>query len=401
MQALYGVLAQQSDGASFLWELRARAVSAPHYNLADLAKLDQRLEAHIDGLRIAGNAGWDLCKQALTTGGSGEVFAAAVLAFESNDQHRVKFVLEAGTPTPELSEGLISALGWLNFSQAEPHIKQLLDSAPAALKRVGIAAAAIHRRDPGPPLTAAIASPDPLLKSPALRAIGELGLATHLPQAEKCLADENELCRVWAAWSLALLSTDPKPLAILTSIQRYSETALQLMTRRNGLLPAKPVRNAIIAAGARGDPANIPWLIEQMSQPALARVAGEAFTMITGVDIAYQDLDANKPENFEAGPTEDPEDQNVEMDPDENLPWPAPQRIAGRWTQIQASFRNGTRYLLGQPISPAWCDHVLRLGRQRQRAAAALELAILRPGQPLFDVAAPGFRQQQLLGLRR
>jgi len=32
------------------------------------------------------------------------------------------------------------------------------------------------------------------------------------------------------------------------------------------------------------------------------------------------------------------------------------------------------------------------------RAAAALELAIRNPGQPLFSAAAPGFRQQQILG---
>ena len=40
---------------------------------------------------------------------------------------------------------------------------------------------------------------------------------------------------------------------------------------------------------------------------------------------------------------------------------------------------------------------VLKTGRQRQRAAAALELAILQPGKPLFNVRAPGFRQQQWL----
>jgi hypothetical protein len=47
-----------------------------------------------------------------------------------------------------------------------------------------------------------------------------------------------------------------------------------------------------------------------------------------------------------------------------------------------------------------WLEHVLRYGYQRQRAAAALELAIRRPGTPLFNVKAPGYRQQQLLGLR-
>jgi len=146
-----------------------------------------------------------------------------------------------------------------------------------------------------------------------------------------------------------------------------------------------------------GDPVRIPWIIEHMEVPELARVAGEAFTMITGVDIAYEDLEGEWPEGFEAGPTESPEDEDVELDPDEDLPWPDAQLIAEWWAKNKAAFRNGTRYLLGQPISPEHLQHVLRNGYQRQRAAAALELALLQPGQPLFEVRAPGFRQQQIL----
>ena len=67
-----------------------------------------------------------------------------------------------------------------------------------------------------------------------------------------------------------------------------------------------------------GDPAIMPWLIQMMEVPELARVAGESFTMITGVDIAYEDLEGEWPEGFEAGPTENPEDENVEMDSDGN-----------------------------------------------------------------------------------
>jgi uncharacterized protein (TIGR02270 family) len=157
------------------------------------------------------------------------------------------------------------------------------------------------------------------------------------------------------------------------------------------------MRVAIIGAGVIGDPVSIPWLIEQMTIPALARVAGEAFTMIIGVDIAYEDLEGEWPEGFEAGPTEDPEDENVAMDPDEDLPWPKPDAIHIWWKHHQGQFRSGTRYLLGKPMSRDWLQDVLRNGRQRQRAAAALELAIQQPGQPLFEVRAPGFRQQQLL----
>jgi hypothetical protein len=67
------------------------------------------------------------------------------------------------------------------------------------------------------------------------------------------------------------------------------------------------------------------------------------------------------------------------------------------WTKNKSQFQNGTRYLLGKPMSIEWLQQVLRIGRQRQRAAAALELAIRQPGQPLFEVRAPGFRQQASL----
>jgi uncharacterized protein (TIGR02270 family) len=146
-----------------------------------------------------------------------------------------------------------------------------------------------------------------------------------------------------------------------------------------------------------GDPTQNPWLIDYLRVPELARSAGEAFTMITGIDLAYEDLEGEWPEGVEAGPTENPEDENLEMDPNEHLPWPNPGLVQRWWEQHRQRFQTATRYLLGQPIGFEWLQQVLRIGRQRQRAAAALELAIRQPGQLLFEVRAPGFRQQQIL----
>ena len=78
--------------------------------------------------------------------------------------------------------------------------------------------------------------------------------------------------------------------------------------------------------------------------------------------------------------------------------WPDPVAVRKWWEGHQGGFSSGTRYLVGQPIGPESLGRVLREGYQRQRAAAALELAIMTPGKPLFEVRAPGFRQQRLLG---
>src|SRR5262245_13864640 len=79
------VVSQHAEDAAFLWFSRDRAVRAPHYYLKDLARLDERVEANIDGLRVAGSVGWDLAAEAMKREGLGELFAAAVLAFESRD----------------------------------------------------------------------------------------------------------------------------------------------------------------------------------------------------------------------------------------------------------------------------------------------------------------------------
>ena len=273
----------------------------------------------------------------------------------------------------------------------------------------------MHRQDPGRLLTEALSHADPLLRARALRAVGQLGRVDLLPLLQNNLTADDVPCRFSAAWSAALLG-DMRAIPPLQTIagldSPYKEEAAKMALRRMDLptahgwqkaLAQSPdsLRLAVIGAGVMGDPIFIPWLIEQMTIPELARVAGEAFTMITGVDIAYEDLEGEWPEGFEAGPTEDPEDDNVDMDLDEDLPWPKPEAIHTWWKNHQGQFRSGIRYLLGKPMSPDWLRDVLRNGRQRQRAAAALELASQQPGQPLFEVRAPGFRQQQLLRVHR
>jgi hypothetical protein len=45
------IIDQHAEEAAFLWLRRDAAVHQPHYDIEDLAELDERVEAHLDGLR--------------------------------------------------------------------------------------------------------------------------------------------------------------------------------------------------------------------------------------------------------------------------------------------------------------------------------------------------------------
>ncbi len=398
------------DDAVSLWHLRGRAVKAPHYDLTDLLALDNRLEAQIDALRVAGETGWKCCKAALEMGYAGECFLASVTAFESADEGRIAIILDKAESSPELSEGVISALGWLSYEKSEPHILNLLKSKSTALQHIGIAATALHRRDPRDFLDNAIYSPHPEIKARALRATGELGMRWDkflCDRLQKNWPDKDPAIRFSAARSSALLG-DVKSVDVLkpfvdaaspfcaeslaVGMRRMEHGAALAWQKELAKNPAA-IRPAVQGAGIIGDPALVPWLLEQMRIPETARVAGEAFTMITGVDIEREGMAGQWPDGFSAGPNDDPDDPNVAPDPDENLSWPNVELIAAWWDKNKGKFPVGKRLLLGRPITKEHTASVLKTGLQRQRAAAALELAILEPGGPLFDVCAPARRQ--------
>jgi uncharacterized protein (TIGR02270 family) len=162
-------------------------------------------------------------------------------------------------------------------------------------------------------------------------------------------------------------------------------------------LDDKRIRDAIIGSGIAGSPYYIPWLMKQIEIPKLARIAGEAFSSICGVDIAYDNLEGNLSKDYQAGPTENPDDEDIAMDPDEDLPCPDPTLIDRWWKQHQHNFDSSVRYLLGKPVDQQQCQIILKSGKQRQRQAAALELILMQPGRALFEVRAPGKRQHKWL----
>ena len=404
------VLQQHAEDAAAFYTTRALLVGAPHVKLHHLRRLDDRLAAHLDGLAVAGEDAWPFCEAALESPSNGAVFTATVHAISDKRNDRLDRLFALVAAQPEIRNGLVSAFGWTERQELRGLVAELLGSKDPLRRYVGVAACALHRVDPGLIPARRCEDPDPTVRARAWRTAGELGkreLANAAGAAS--VAEDIPGGRFWAAWSAVLLGdrhtaletlatmvARPGPLrsqALQLAIQAMSVTAGRDLLKLTGHDPAG-VRNQILGTGLLGDPVSIPWLIDFMTDEPLARLAGEAFTTLTGVDLAALELDRKPPESFESGPNDAPDDPNVEMDEDDGLPWPDPMRVRTWWHDNSQRFPAGARYFMGEPLERHVCLRVLQGGYQRQRRAASLYLSLLNPGTPLFEWRAPAWRQK-------
>ena len=408
--AIHLVVHQHVEDAVTLRSTRSVLVRAPHVKLHLLRRLDDRSAAHLDGLAETGDFGRGLCLTALETVSGNSVFAATVVAIEARDVALLEKLMAIAEADSSARTGLVSALGWVSAAALRGITRVLLQSASGFRLDIGLAACAMHQVDPGAVLAAAIAETS--RSSRAVVVAGKLGRVDLLPDCVAALAQgEGEHCFEAARVSL-LLGDRQGAVAKLAEFARvvgnHQAVALTLLLKvlstahANVILKALSqettmVRVLIRGIGAAGDPHYVPWLIAQMSDLKLTRLAGESFSLITGLDLAALDLERKPPENEDFGPNGDPGDYDVAMDEDDSLPWPDPDKIGAWWQANGQRFTSGTRYFMGAPPSPAHCLSVLKTGFQRQRIAAAHYLSLLTPGTPLFNTAAPAWRQQRLL----
>jgi uncharacterized protein (TIGR02270 family) len=116
--------------------------------------------------------------------------------------------------------------------------------------------------------------------------------------------------------------------------------------------------------------------------------------MMTGADIENDDLDEDESKD---SADDDEDDDDMEDIPDEELPLPSAEKVKRWWRDHQKNFQPGIRYLRGSPMSMESLKDTLVSGNQRQRAAAAIGIALREPYKPMFEVRAPGKIQRGLL----
>ena len=382
MKAYREMYDQLSEDAAFLWLLRTHAVNQPNVRSNDLSLLERRVDVRLDGLMAAPEESWELCAAAMESQQSDEVFAAAVLAFRSLDVSKIQRVIEVGLASPQGFKGLVSALGWLPGRLCHSWIKKFLTSKDLNHKYLAVAACSVGREDPREYLTTIFQREDCVshvkLYARSLRLVGELkrrDLSAALPIA---MQSDNPDILFWASWSAVLLGDKSfvknlQPFVLKAGVNqaRAIELAFRVLpvdTAREWISelakdPAQ-IRNVIKATANLGDPHAIHWLIAQMRVPVLTRLAGEAFTTITGIDLEEHRLALEELPDLDellanAGPNEDPADTNVDMDEDHNLPFPDVDKVAAVWQKYQQRFVAGQRYFMGQGIAAEYLKHAV------------------------------------------
>lgn len=377
---------QHASAAGHLWSVREAAVDRPDCAPRHLLRIERQLAVHLAALRAAAREGREAAAEALARElDPGAQFVSALLAMEAGDHALLDGLVCLAREDPLLQTGLLGALAWTGPRTVQLLLRPWL-AGDGFSRCLALAACSQQRRAPGVPLERLVEDPEPAVRGRALRLAGELGATALAPAAAAAAGEAEGPAGYWGAWAAALLG---EPAAALPALEAAAEAnpageAVELAVRAAqpgnarawlrglGDDPAR-LRLVLRGLGALGDPAAAPWLLGRMSDPVLARLAGESFALLTGVDLAHDGLAA------------DPPMAEHEDDPDTGLPWPDPE-LAGEWWERNARrLPAGTRHLLGLTVDEWACESAWSRGWQRQRRAAAYELALMRPGTGLRD----------------
>ncbi|MGX9179710.1 HEAT repeat domain-containing protein [Mesorhizobium sp. BHbdii] len=299
------VVRQHAEQAAFFWAQRYTLMQDDPPDLDVVAGVDRRLEANLDGLRIAGPAAWQFVVAAYEDfPEKGELFLYGWMAIEQNDGRRIAEAVEFGRQCEDDARGLVGALAWHKPGTIAPLVRGWI-GAPDALKRfLGVSACLGHGVDPKQMLARLVRDPDTRVRATSLRLAGKLKRADLVNELTAGLNDAEEITRFWAAWALTelgsgdLASRELRKVAVaggpdaLTALRAAVKAApdKEVRTWMGALLRSPETAPlAVRGAGMLGDRTILHWLVHQMRNPALAVAAGaalmELFPEARGADL--------------------------------------------------------------------------------------------------------------------
>ena len=397
---LWDVVEEHLDEAEFLYDLWHDRLFAPHYNLGEMvARLEPRLEAHLDGL-ITGGApvAQRLLYPLLAKAKYPERTTVAALALlQSNvraDRHAPFDAMEPAED--EQREGLAAAL---NVSESPVVDLALVDrfknSREPEVRTLWLEIMAARHLDPGEQLRDCLESGHEPLQRAALTAAKNRGRRDLAHYSDKLLRSENADVRGAAveaglvfgqaqAWHDCLYLVRNKEEADIRAMlivalfggppeHEHIHTLLDNHRTRDAALWALGFTGSVVSADVC-----VPYL--HAEEERTAKLAAEAIAAIGGFNLFASELQEPPSEDKEVEQPlpleEDDLDANLVPDGVDQLPSVSPGALEVAWGERRKVLEANKRHLAGQPFGAPTLAYALQALPMRRRHAHALELAI-------------------------
>ena len=343
------IIEEHFEELDFLLAQRESVIFAPDWTLEELAQLEERAEAHLDGLRVAELHAVDLARPALAGKECFAAMAAALLFCSLRDvdlEREVVRALEAPSG-PGALIGLRLALRHSPIESVLDALRTLAESSDLAVAASAIDVLTFHG------VTTVgharlLGSEEPSDRALAWGAMGRARVVRQGDLTEVGLQDGEASVR-WAALHGAALSG----LVELPRICRDSVASRPPTTEvlaflgivgdpqdRNILESAtadsQRALDALYGLGALGSAEAVPVLIERMKESGpIATRAAEAFARITGESDVATPVEEGTPQDGER-------DRPIDVD-----------RVLAWWKAHRSRFAPQRRWQCGRDVTDA------------------------------------------------
>ena len=378
------ILEEHYEELQFLWSVRQKMLRSPTQYSRDLLQFEERIEAHLQGLLLAGDNLKTIVGGGMASKDPLEAFATAYPFLRSPDQelhHRA--IAALADETGPGATGLKEAFCHGSQPSLLEEMQRLLVSPRPQTAVAAAEALAFHNVTDQLParLTALVQSELPPVRSGAWRVAGLLGLPLDAKAYAQGLRDDDASVRrevlyaaAWAKQHAILdysrrIAENPVPdhldglrlLAILGSVEDFF-----LIFAAGQSAALGPKRFSVL--GSYGHPGVVQIILDGLwdKDPLTAIAAGQAFTTITGVDIRSQKV------------TEVPLDPGQDTSDEFGAEFTAPvvlpdvQKAVAHWQQVGPHFARATRMCAGFDFSAGCAPQALAVATLESRWEAAL-----------------------------